>query len=382
MSVYRPKGGRFFHYDFWYKKERYTGPTGAVLKSKALIVEAAKREAVALAVARSNGAQQPRAALAPPTLDVAASEWWEGRGRGLGRASEEKQRGDALELAVDLVGAKLLITEIRTSDISSAIQKRRGMLVRGKTPPANATVNKAIVEIIRPVIRMACEARDLAPPPIAWAKVWLQQPKPKPRDFKGEDFERIVDTLPAHWRDFARFQARYGCRLGEMFFLPSDIDVAGRRLRLRDRKGGDDHVLPLLDEDVAMLAARKGRAEAAKLSTVWFRELKGGRLKALAYNGGKQAMRRVMRDTGLHASQGAKGSHDYRRHAAITVLRQTGNLMVTKNLLGHANIQSTMVYAAAVEDDLRAALEGLSRPCPGGAKPAPKKSDKKQRSKE
>lgn len=381
MSVYRPKGGRFFHYDFWFKGERYTGPTGALIKSKALVVEAARREAVALASARSNGAQQPREALPVPTLDQAAAEWWAEHGKALGRPAEEGQRADALERAVDLVGAKLLITEIRTSDISSAIQKRRGMLVRGKTPPANATVNKAIVEIIRPVIRMACEARDLAPPPIAWAKVWLQQPKPKPRDFKADDFERIVDALPAHWRDFARFQARYGCRLAEMFFLPSDIDVAGRRLRLRDRKGGDDHVLPLLDDDVAMLAARKGRAEAAKLSTVWFRELKGGRLKALAYNGAKQAMRTVMRTTGLHASQGAKGSHDYRRHAAITVLRQTGNLMVTKNLLGHANIQSTMVYAAAVEDDLRSALEAVSRPSPEAVKTATTKADKKQRGK-
>lgn len=366
MSVYKPAKSRFFHYDFVFKGCRHHGSTGQETRRKALAVEAARREAIGLAAARStSGRDPPERPVDIPTLDVAAAEWWEFKGKGLDRPETEDQRLARLSVAVNLVGAQLLVTEIRTNDIANAIKKRRGRLVRGKTVPANATVNREVIDIIRPVIRRACKLLDISPPPIDWGEVRLPEKKPKPREFQDGDLERIVNALPIWWRDFARFASRYACRLEEMFFTPADIDVEGRRLRLRDRKGGDDHVLPLLPDDLAVLSARKGRAEAAGLSTVWFRELKSGRLVALRYGGAKQAMRTAMTATGLRASQGAKGSHDFRRHAAIRILRASKNLKLTQKLLGHADIKSTLVYADVVEDDLRAGLEALSQAIPG-----------------
>ncbi len=46
--------------------------------------------------------------------------------------------------------------------------------------------------------------------------------------------------------------------------------------------------------------------------------------------------------------------------AATTMLRTSGNLKLTQRMLGHASIQSTMRYAHATEDDLRAALNAMS----------------------
>lgn len=43
-----------------------------------------------------------------------------------------------------------------------------------------------------------------------------------------------------------------------------------------------------------------------------------------------------------------------------------GNLAVAKKLLGHASITSTVRYAHAMEDDVRRALESVSRNSPGG----------------
>ena len=67
-----------------------------------------------------------------------------------------------------------------------------------------------------------------------------------------------------------------------------------------------------------------------------------------------------MTDSGLRASKGARGSHDFRHHAGMQVLRRTGNLRAAQRLLGHASITSTLVYAHAQEDDLRAALDAVS----------------------
>ncbi len=68
-----------------------------------------------------------------------------------------------------------------------------------------------------------------------------------------------------------------------------------------------------------------------------------------------------MTSTGLRASKGAKGPHDLRHNGGMKMLRATGNLRVTQKLLGHASIQSTLVYAHAMEDDVKAGLAALSR---------------------
>lgn len=127
------------------------------------------------------------------------------------------------------------------------------------------------------------------------------------------------------------------------------------------------------------VAARKGRAQAAKLDTVWFREMKPPKfgkpkLRALTYNGASIALRRAMTTSGLRQAKGMKGAHDLRHHSAMTALRATGNIRMAQRLLGHADIKSTMVYAHAVEDDVRAALEAMSRNSPEPASHAPEKA--------
>ncbi len=362
MSVYKPAKSSFWHYDFQHKGRRFHGSTGCTARNKALTVEAAEREKAALSLARGETPAE-RKPLQAPTLDVAANEWWEWKGKRLGRASEEHVRETMLANAVLLVGAQKRVTEIRTADIAEAVRRRRGQLVPGpgKTQkvPANATVNRQVIDTIRPVIRRACKLLEVSPPPIDWGEVRLAEPKPKPRSIPSDGFERLLAAIPPWYHDLVHFHARYACRLEELFFLPEDVDVPGTRVTLRDRKGEDDHTLPLVGGDVATMAARKGRAEAAKLKTVWFREMKSGRLKPLTRGGTLQAYRRAMRDCGLHASQGAKGSHDMRRHGAIEILRATGNLKLAQLLLGHKDIKSTMVYATAVESDLRDGLEAM-----------------------
>lgn len=363
MALYKPKKSPYFAYDFCIKGHRFHGSTGETARSKAVIFEAELRRRIK--------AGEDVASRAAMSLDAAAERWWNEAGQHLARPGNVDRR---LEVAVQLLGPQTPLNEITTAALDRAIQTRRYSLTKARKPLSNATINHDIVRTIRPILRRARLAWGVVGlPEISWATLILPEPKPKARDFTDDQIDAIIAALPEHWRDMTGLMARYGLRLGEMFFSLERLDIDGQRLTLTDRKGGDDHVIPLMSADAKMLAARAGRARAAGLDTVWFRELKGGHLKPLTYGGALQAIHRAMRDTGLKASRGAR-VHDLRHHAGTRIMRATGNLRLAQRLLGHASIQSTIKYAYASDSDLREGLEKLTSPRKiPGQKPNPKK---------
>ena len=319
------------------------------------------------------------------TIDAAAGQWWNEVGQHL-------KGGDRLfarvERVVDLVGSTTRINAITTQAVSIAIQKRRGQTRTHSAEkgakqylPSNSTVNRDMIDTLRPILNRARKSWGAILPVIDWAELRLAEPKPRPKEFVGHELERMLAEVRPHWHDVIRFAATYGARLSELFFALDDVDVHDlnvARVRLRDRKGGDDHVIPLLPADAAAMAARLGRARAAKLETVWFREKRlpgpGGKviLKPLTQAGLEIAVRRAMDRSGLKAAKGMRGIHATRHHAGMQILRATGDIRLAQRLLGHADIKSTMVYAHAIESDVRAGLAKLSRNSP---EPAPSASE-------
>ncbi len=368
MSVYKPAKSRFWQYDFQHKGRRFHGSTGVEGKRAAEQVERRIREQAA------KGELDDASRM---TLDVAVEKWWDEKGAAL-------KGGDRLEgrLArmIALVGPSTPLVEITTEAVGRAIQKRRGQtLTKSKAKgakvylPSNSTVNRDMIDTLRPVLNRARKAWGAKLPVIDWAELRMAEPKPKPKEFAGDELALVLAEVQSHWHDLVNFASRYGCRLSELFFPLADLDVADHenaRVRLRERKGGDDHIIPLLPDDAAMLAARKGRAQAADIDTVWFREVaskvKGrpAKLRALKYNGAAIALRRAMTRSGLRETKGMKGAHAMRHHSGMQMLRTTGNLRVAQRLLGHADIKSTLVYAHAVEADVKAGLAALSRNSP------------------
>ncbi|HZV83709.1 MAG TPA: site-specific integrase, partial [Brevundimonas sp.] len=288
-----------------------------------------------------------------------------------------------IERVVTLIGPGTPLRDITTKVIAKAIERRRGQTrVHSQADdarrylPSDSTVNRDMIDTLRPILNRARRTWEAKLPEIDWAALRRSEPKPKPTEFAGDDYERMLAEVRPHWHPMIDFARRYGVRLAELFFSLDDLDVSDlddARVKLRERKGADDHVIPLLPEDAAQLAARLGRAQAAKLTTVWFRERRlpgpAGKvvLKPLTYGGLEIAVRRAMTRSGLRASKGMKGIHATRHHAAMQTLRKTKNIRVAQKLLGHADIKSTMVYAHAIEDDVRNALAEIH----GRADPAP-----------
>lgn len=367
MSVYKSAKSRFWHYDFVQKGRRFHGSTGVETRRAAEQVERNIRRQAAL------GELDDAAQM---TLDHAAARWWDERGSNLKGGDRLEAR---IERVVTLIGPNVRLVDITAERIASAIQRRRGQVRTMSAAedareylPSNATVNRDMIDTLRPILVRARKAWGARLPEIDWASLRLPEAKPKPKELAAGEMDLVLAEVRPHWHDLVRFAARYGPRLSELFFSLDDLDVADvnrARVRLRDRKGGDDHVIPLLPVDAAMLAARAGRARAANLDTVWFRELKplkfgGPRLRALTPNGAAIALRRAMASTGLKAAKGLRGAHSLRHHAAMQALRATGNVRAAQRLLGHADLKSTLVYAHALEDDLRGMLEVISRNSP------------------
>lgn len=383
MSVYQSKKSPYWQYDFQLKGRRFHGSTGVESRRAAEQVERAVRRRAAL------GELDDAAQM---TLDTAAARWLVEHGATLKGGDRLEGR---MERALSAIGPNTPIGAITTEVMARAIQRRRGMTftkteAKGAKEylPSNSTVNRDMIDTVRPILNRARKVWGAKLPEIDWRALRMKEPKPKPKEFAQADVDAVLAEIRPHWHDLVRFAERYGCRLSELFFKLDDLDVAdlqNARVRLRERKGGDDHTIPLLPEDAAMLAARKGRAQAAKLDTVWFRERRqkfgAPYLVALREGGLAIALRRAMTRSGLRASKGMRGTHDFRHHSGMQILRATGNLRLAQRLLGHADIKSTMVYAHAVESDVRQGLAALSRNSPEPATPETENAEPQQSTK-
>lgn len=376
MSVYKPAKSRFYQYDFRYKGKRYTGSTGVETLRKAEAVERHIRGEVAL------GLHDDQAGM---TLDQGAGQWWEEVGKHLRTAKDVERR---LEIVLRLVGKDTRLVDVTTRKLSIAIEKRRGETYAkapdrpGKPakryPVTNATVNADIVGIVRRILRRAETVWEVKPlAKIDWKALTLKEPEPEIRVYTAEQRAAWIAQCDPVAAKALEYLLRYGLRLNELFFppaayLPRD-EFAGPRLAINKRKRGV-MLLPLREEDARDVAARVGRAQAAGHETIWFEEIVipacGKRpekviLEPLTYYGLQARLRSAAKRAGIDM---ARVIHGARHHAGTVILAKTGNLKLAQQLLGHADIKSTLRYAHALEENLRAALESDTKQASGPAK--------------
>lgn len=363
MSVYKPAKSRFYQYDFQYKGKRYTGSTGVATMRKAEDVERKVRADVAL------GLYDDQAGM---TLDEAAGQWWEEVGKHLRTARDVERR---LEILLRLMGPETRLVDITTRKVSVAIEKRRSETFQkapdrpGKPakryPIKNATVNGDIIGMLRRILRRAETIWEVKPiPKISWRALTLKEPEPEVRLYTEAQQQAWLDQCDPVTHTALSLLLTYGLRLGELFFPPSAFDPSGPRLVINKRKRGA-LMLPLRQDHADDIAARVAVANNEGLETVWFEELvipaAGKRERRVMYipltYGGIQArMRTAAKRAGLTMPRLIHGT---RHHAGTMMLAKSGNLKLAQQLLGHADIKSTMRYAHAMDGALRNVLENL-----------------------
>lgn len=247
-------------------------------------------------------------------------------------------------------------------------------------PRATSTVNRDIIDQLRPILNHVAEIHELALPRIAWKRLRLEDNIEVVTEYTSEQIEAWASHLAPVEQIFLGFALTYGPRFGEMFFPPSALQAndakptltlgryIGRRGKVfesRKAKGKERrlHKLPLLRGDASLLAALAGRAEAAGLSVIWFDEDERGDLTPISYWGMNARLKRGARKAGISMP---RLIHGMRHHAGTQIMRRFKSLSAAQKLLGHRHVSTTTRYAHAADDDVR---DGLTAVGADGASP-------------
>ena len=292
----------------------------------------------------------------------------------LGTAVDVERR---LETVLRLVGKNIDIRDISTAAISAAIERRRGETFAKSSaedakryPISNATVNLELITDLRRILRRARKTWQVKGlQEIDWDSLRLPEPDPEVRFYSAAQRTAWLGECDATASFALQLLLTYGLRLGELFFPPQGFDPgepgpdgeeaqAGVVINKRKNK---PHYVPLRADDARQVAARVGRALAADLPSIWFEENEAGDLIPVTYYGMQARLRSAAGRAGIKLPRVIHGA----RHHAVTVMVSKGkNLLLGKQLAGHSSIQSTMRYAHALTDDLRAVLATESRNSP------------------
>lgn len=369
MTVYQTKKSPYWQYDFQLKGKRYHGSTGVETKRAAEQFERNQRTRAALGELDDDQDMD---------LDLAGGRWWEEVGKHRASAYQLEHR---LAIASRLIGPKTKIRDITTKSISVAIEIRRGEgytrafdrpAVDGKPAKrakrhalANATVNADVAKPLQRVLNRARKVWQIKNlPEIDWASLALPEPEQEIRLYTAAQQSAWAAQCDATSRYALRLLLTYGLRFGELFFPPDAFipdAPGGPVLAINKRKKGVLY-MPLRDDDARQIAARVGQAQAAGIKSTMIERGAGRKVVEVNRFALASRIRVAAKRAGLVMPRLIHGT---RHHVGTTILAETGDLKLTQQALGHADIKSTLRYAHAMTDKLRAAMN--SRNSPGDA---------------
>ena len=342
MSVYKPKGSPYWHYDFQLRGVRFYGSTGTTSKSTARTVEARERTKAAT----SGGAARRR----PMTLTAATGRYWsEIAEHQTSHATTDYQ----LANLNDGLGKDALLADVTDNEIAEYVARRRADV-------SNASVNRE-VQLLKRVFRRAdlVWKADIGDMP-NWREIMLTEPAGRVRELSDDEEGRLFAKLRTDFHPLIEFALMTGVRLNNALRLTwTQVNFETMEITLRvksKRPGGDVHVVPITSAMRALLASQRGH-NAIFVFTYVCKRSRGQRRKGERYPFSTGGWRR---DWGK-ALEAAKIEdfrfHDTRHTAATRTLRATNNLKVVQQQLGHADIATTARYAHATTDDVRKAME-------------------------
>lgn len=341
MAPYKPKNSPFWHYDFQIGGVRFYGSTGTADRNAARKIEATKRTEAALA--------GPIKRKQPMTLNAAAGRYYDEVSRGQSSVATTDYQ---LANLVAGLGRDSLLSAITDNEISAYVAQRRAEV-------GPASVNRE-TELLRRVFNRAATVWkvDVGEAP-TWKELLLEEPDGRNPSLPSEKEAELLSHLPEDLRCVVRFAILTGMRLmnvlgltwGQVNFEAGEINI-----QLKSKKpGGRQHVVPISAGVAGLLHEQQGKHQEY-VFTYTCRRSRGGRRKGERYpfsaTGWREDWGRALAAAGIEDFR----FHDL-RHVAGSRTARAGGLPVTKELLGHKDIASTMRYVHATRGDVREAME-------------------------
>ena len=269
-----------------------------------------------------------------------------------------------IDRMVNALGPKLFMAEISHVSIGKFFAARAGEV-------SGASVNREI-DVARALWRATARAKyDVGELP-DWGSMRYAVREHDPRELQFDEEDRLLDAIRSDYHAFIRFGLLSGWRLAEIRgLLWADVDFP-TQVAWRTVKGGRRIKRPLTAEMAALIASQP-RAGAQVFTYVCQKNRKG-RQEGERYPISKDGWRKVWAEALATAKVADFRFHDLRHTRGTRILRRTGNLAAAQKALAHKNIRTTLRYAHAFDDDVRAALEASeSRTIPEVPKASAKK---------
>lgn len=354
MSVYKPKGSPYFHFDFQLRGRRYHGTTGLENRRDAEKFERQERKRIALAIASTK-----RPAM---TLNAATTRFYQEV------SAFQKSEGSQiyrLEYLCDRIGKDTYLADINDNEVADYIRRRRAdKRIEGGHPGkkliSNASVNREI-QLLRLVMRRAEKIWkvDVGEVP-DWPAHLLPEPKGRTRELQDDEEKRLFQHLRQDLHPLARFCILTGVRLSAAIGLRwPQVDFQNSLVTVylkTHRPEPEAHTIPMTGAMRALLASQRVQ-HPTHVFTYLCRRTRGSRKKGQRYpysaTGWRMTWVRALKAAGIDDFR----FHDLRHTAASRTLRRSRNLKVVQQMLGHADLTSTARYAHVVMDDVRAAME-------------------------
>jgi integrase/recombinase XerC len=162
----------------------------------------------------------------------------------------------------------------------------------------------------------------------------------KRKPYQERQLEALLQIAEPRARVLLLLGAHGGLRIAESCaLLPEDIDLAARLLRVRHGKGGKArtvHLSKRICEALADLALERGKP-----------------VIGVSPHGARYALRRLCLEAGVPY----QATHALRHASGTRLYAQTKDLETVARHLGHANLETSRIYAKWSDEALKRAVE-------------------------
>ncbi len=285
---------------------------------------------------------------------------------GFSWATCKRYRRDLLASRANGVSDAAWLADKLSKTINGRRPQTKVIVYRSAKLPEPGTVNRDIIGVLRPILgHVAALHEYLALPTINWKMLRIPEPKKIVREYSEPEIMDWASRLNLRTVEiFLGFCLTYGPRFGEMFFPPDALvdpygddpilvlgAYTGRGGEQKSTRKADDllklHIMPA---HAALLAPLAARAAELGFPSIWIDYDKFGRPYPITYWGMYSRIRRAAAKTSIKAGRLV---HGMRHHAGTRILRETGNLVLVKETLGHSDIRTSAKYAHANAGDMR-----------------------------
>lgn len=314
MGVYQRKGSQYWWIDFLYRGKRIRESSGTKSKRKALRLLEARRTDV------RRGKFDAASLRTPPLFgEFARIDYLDYAKANKRSWDRDRQMVDHLSGFFD--GQRL--DQIEPHDVE------RYKILRLAEEAQPATVNREVA-LLKHIFNCAIDWRKATTNPVRKVKFLKVPDRPK-RILSPSEEERLIAAAPEYLKPIIVLALNTGMRRGEILNLKwKDVKVAKRVITIVQPKTGRVKSIPLNEMALRTLLKLDKRGEYV------FRNKDGFPYGSL-YRGFQGAVRR--------AGIARCSFKDLRDTFATRLVERGVDLVTVKELLGHSNIQTTMIYA-------------------------------------